>query len=83
MLIQKKKKNLWKYEPSGREHQAIEPFITARQHSGHPDAIHRLERLLQTSGKHEFTFCSFFYLDEKISKLSKFFSLFLLTLDYV
>jgi hypothetical protein len=26
---------LWKYEPSGPEHQVIQPFITARQHSGH------------------------------------------------
>jgi hypothetical protein len=36
------------YEPSGPEHQAIELFVTARQHSGHPVAIHRLERPLQT-----------------------------------
>jgi hypothetical protein len=38
---------LQEYEPSGPEHQAIEPFVTARQHSGHPVAIHRLERPLQ------------------------------------
>jgi hypothetical protein len=38
---------LEEYEPSGPEHQAVQPFITARQHSGHPVAIHCLERPLK------------------------------------
>jgi hypothetical protein len=38
---------LAEHETSGDEHQAIERFITARQHSGHPVAIHRLESPLK------------------------------------
>jgi len=34
---------LEEYERSRSEQQALDTFITARQHSGHPVAIHRLE----------------------------------------
>jgi hypothetical protein len=35
---------LEEYEPLGSEQQAMERFITARQHSGQPVAVHRLEK---------------------------------------
>jgi hypothetical protein len=38
---------LEEHEPSGPEHQAIQRFVTARQHSGHPVAIHRLKSPLR------------------------------------
>jgi hypothetical protein len=40
---------LEEYERSRTEQQALDTFITARQHSGHPVAIHRLEERLSSA----------------------------------